>query len=63
MICGIAENACISSDADEIKQVGPGAKAKYLLILARDRKPPSRVNVTWQDDSGEQGMFNTTLTI
>lgn len=47
----------------EIKQIGPQSKCHYLLGLTMDDPIPSGISVTWINESGEPGRYNSTLSL
>lgn len=46
----------------EIHELGPGGHYDYPLIIYDGMKRPINVDLTWQDDSGEAGLFRSPLT-
>ena len=60
----LLEHPTIMNDTEEIHQVGPNSDFRYLLVLSSMRgRPPSSIEISWEDDSGELGKYNTTLTL
>ena len=47
----------------EINVIGPGAHVTKVLTLTLARRPPFQLKLTWDDDSGERGEYQTTLTL
>ncbi len=42
--------------------IGPGAEVSCLLGISHDCAPPFEVEVRWDDDSGKDRLYRTTLT-
>jgi len=53
---------CLQKDS-KFGEVGPTSAARFLLFTADQLRPPNRITITWEDDSGEPGKYNTTLTL
>lgn len=50
------------SRSPEIREVGPQSSFRYPFIVSTSTPPlPWKVSVTWADDSGEAGSYQTTL--
>lgn len=58
----IPEHPAVARDKQEASLIGPDSEISYLLPLTYDRLPPIKFSVTWDDDSGEPGQYNTILT-
>ena len=64
----VMEHPAVSSPAvqhvntEEIRVVGPGSHFHYVLALHQNLCPPFEFEATWDDDSGQQGRYATTLT-
>jgi len=58
----LAEHPATSGNKDGSRIIGPGAEASYYMSLNRSCHPPFDLEATWDDDSGRQGSFSTTLT-
>lgn len=45
--------------------IGPHSGISYIICITKDpgTSPPFEFKVTWEDDSGEPGEYETTLTI
>ncbi len=54
--------AAVSGDS-EISHIGPHSFATRLLGLTLKCSPPFDFEVTWEDESGQSGVYRTTLTI
>jgi len=59
----ISGHPAIASGQEEIESIGPGSKISYIASITFDCSPPFKFKVTWEDDSGEPGEYETTLTI
>ena len=59
----IVNHPRILREATEITEIGPSSLARYILVKSFQNGPPWRFRVTWQDDSGTPGEYQTTLTI
>ena len=59
----ISEHRAIASSDQEITLIGPGSEILYTVGITFDCSPPFKFKVTWEDDSGEPGEYETTLTI
>ncbi|NIA15989.1 MAG: hypothetical protein GWP08_18145 [Nitrospiraceae bacterium] len=47
---------------EEITKIGPQpSQFQYLLALSRECVPPFDVRITWDDDSGEPGEYETVV--
>ncbi|MBP7068544.1 MAG: hypothetical protein KBB04_09765 [Methanothrix sp.] len=46
----------------EIRSVGPFSSFHYLMALTMGMDPFFEITISWVDDSGEAGRYNTTLT-
>ena len=47
---------------DELRHLPSGARFRYVLAPTRQCRPPWELHITWTDDSGEPGAYQTTLT-
>jgi hypothetical protein len=45
-----------------INVIGAHSYAKKLLALTLSRRPPFKLEISWEDNSGESGHYRTTLT-
>lgn len=43
--------------------IGPGAEISCCLAISFESPPPFEINITWEDNSGEQGFYRTKLTL
>lgn len=59
----VMEHPGILKTQDEVKEVGPKSNFHYELAVTGGPKVPSKVEITWEDDSGEPGEYSTTLTL
>jgi hypothetical protein len=58
----VAEHSAVFVE-NEITQIGPQSRCHYQLVLASGRATPSRVSVTWMNESGEPGEFNSDISL
>jgi len=64
----IMDHPAVSSPAvqhvnrEEIRTIGPESEISYVMGLTFDCSPPFEFEATWDDDSGQQGRYATTLT-
>ena len=49
-------------DQTEIRKVGPYSSFHYLMALCFGMEISFEITITWNDDSGEPGLYQTTLT-
>ena len=59
----LLEHPTILQNTEEITQVGPNSNFRYSLVLSMRGRPPSSIEISWEDDSGELGKYSTTLTL
>jgi len=45
-----------------VRQVGPQSSFRYMLAPHSSARLPQSIKIAWQDDSGEPGHYETTLT-
>ncbi len=55
------EHPTILKGQRKITQIGPQSHFDYTLALTMGAPIPSRVQITWSDDSGEPGDYKTSL--
>lgn len=53
--------ACVEELADDLR-IGPSSDARFVLAINNDCMPPFDLQLAWQDDSGEPGVYRSTLT-
>jgi len=59
----LLEHDTIPRGQKEAKIIGPESKVSYLMaITSSSSHPPFEFEATWDDDSGQQGRYGTTLT-
>ena len=58
----VVESPVIQENQEEIKQVGSQSLFKYELANGHRSHLPLPIAITWEDDSGIRGGYNTTLT-
>lgn len=59
----VMEHPGILKTQSEVKQVGSESSFRYELSVTGGQNIPSRVEITWEDDSDELGKYSTTLTL
>jgi len=42
--------------------IGPESEISYCMAVSNSCHPPFELEATWDDDSGQQGRYGTTLT-
>lgn len=47
---------------EEVRQVGSKSSFRYMLAPHMSARLPQNIKIAWQDDSGEPGHYETTLT-
>ena len=58
----LLEHDAVRPGEQETKLIGPESEISYCMEISFDCQPPFEFEVTWDDDSGQQGRYNTTLT-
>ncbi len=58
----IDEHGSVFCDSLPIPVVGPEAEAPFIVATSKDHYPPFHVEVTWVDDTGDDHIYETTLT-
>ncbi len=58
----ILEHPAINPSQQEITLIGPYSEISYIARITFGCRPPFKFKVTWEDDSGEPGEYETTLT-
>jgi len=59
----LLEHPAIPRDEEEVKLIGPESDISYCMVVNSSCQPPFEFSVTWDDESGEQGQYTTTLTL
>jgi len=59
----VMEHPGIRKTQSEVKQIGPESPFRYEFEEGFMRNLPLKVEITWEDDSGEHGQYSTTLTL
>jgi hypothetical protein len=59
----VMEHSGILQTQSEVKQVGSESGFRYELAVTGGPKVPSKVEISWEDDSGEPGEYSTMLTL
>jgi hypothetical protein len=47
---------------NEVREVGPHSSFRYMLVPTLSTRPPQSITIGWDDDSGDRGIYRTTLT-
>lgn len=58
----IREHPAVVDVGTGINQVGPRSSVQYLVAMTYTTYPPWDLEITWTDDSGEPGLYRTTIT-
>jgi len=58
----ILEHPAINPGQQEITLIGRYSEISYIARITFGCRPPFKFKVTWEDDSGEPGEYETTLT-
>ena len=58
----LLDHPTIQEKTEEVRQVGPQSSFRYILAPTQSTRPPQRITIAWDDDSGERGHYETTLT-
>ena len=58
----ILEHPAFIRSQQEIILISPHSKISYMADIKLSCSPPFEFKVTWEDDSGEPGEYETTLT-
>lgn len=59
----VLEHSAVVVMQGEITQVGPHSRCHYPLSLTMGSPIPTKVSVSWINESGENGHFNSTLSL
>ena len=59
---GVLPNPLLHNVQREINHIGPQSSFRYEFSSGFMRELPLSVGIAWQDDSGESGKYQTTLT-
>lgn len=57
------DHPVIPRGVKEVDVIGPQSKIDYPLAYSNDHPGPWRLDITWKDDSAEEGQYETTLTL
>jgi hypothetical protein len=57
----LLEHEAIPDGEEEAKTIGPESEVSYCVIISMDCVPSFEFEATWDDDSGQQGQYCTTL--
>jgi hypothetical protein len=49
-------------DPPDDLQLKPGSAVRFVLAISNECPPPFELDLTWTDDSGQPGHYQTTLT-
>ncbi|MCK4627001.1 MAG: hypothetical protein KAV00_16935 [Phycisphaerae bacterium] len=58
----LLEHDAVPRGEQETKMIGPKSEISYCMAICRGCCPPFELDATWDDDSGQQGRYGTTLT-
>lgn len=58
----LLEHEAIPRGEQEAKAIGPESEISYCMATHMQCAPPFELEATWDDDSGQQGRYGTTLT-
>ncbi len=58
----VHEHPCVVKPVEEKGFLGPSSSFHYLLVFSSKAHHPSRVDITWRDDSDEEGVYRSPLT-
>ena len=59
----LIEHPVMLKGEKEVKLIGPESMVSYCIGISFDSIPPFEFSATWDDDSGFQGTYNSTLTL
>jgi hypothetical protein len=59
----VLKNSAVINSQTEVKQIGPQSSFRYEFEKGFMKNLPLKVDITWEDDSGEPGKYSTTLTL
>jgi len=58
----LLEHDAVPRGEQETKMIGPESEISYCMAICSGCCPPFDLEATWDDDSGQQGRYGTTLT-
>jgi hypothetical protein len=58
----VLEHPAVPQGQDEATVIGPNSEISYIMALHMSCHPPFKLAATWDDESGVQGRYATTLT-
>lgn len=58
----LLEHDVIPKGVEKVDIIGPESEISYAIAIDRACHPPFALEMTWDDDSGQQGKYSTTLT-
>jgi len=58
----LLEHDAVPRGEQEANLIGPESDVSYCIAPGSDCSPPFELEATWDDDSGQQGQYGTTLT-
>jgi hypothetical protein len=58
----LLEHPTIPRGTQEVGEVGPRSSIRYLMALTFQQHPPFKIEITWEDESGELGHYLTNVT-
>ena len=59
----VHEHHCVVKPVEEKGFLGPSSSFRYLLAFSSNAPHPSRVDITWRDDSDDEGVYRSPLTV
>lgn len=59
----VLEHPLVPRGQDEVGELGPGAEAGYLLARTWGSPGVVEVEISWDDDSGEAGLWRSQLSL
>ena len=58
----LLEHDAVPRGEQEAKTIGPESGSSYCMAIDSGCHPPFQFEATWDDESGQQGEYSTTLT-
>ncbi|HOD82971.1 MAG TPA: hypothetical protein PKG77_16245 [Phycisphaerae bacterium] len=58
----LLEHDAVPRGEQEARTIGPDSDVSYCMAISSGCHPPFELEATWDDDSGQQGTYGTTLT-
>ncbi len=57
----ILEHPAVPGGQQEVRLIGPKSYIPYIMAFSTECHPPFKLEATWDDDSSQQGRYETTL--